>query len=76
MNELSEYALLSDFQKSNPNIAPSLNSLRWIVRHRDQNGLNAYGAVVKRQGRIYVHTGRFAEWMRSDESLPTEIARV
>ena len=73
MDELSDYLLLSDFQKSHPNIAPTLDSLRWIVRHRHLNGLSACGAVVKRQGRIYVHTGRFAEWMQSDDGQPSEI---
>ena len=63
MNELSEFSLLADFQRSNPNIVPSLDSLRWFVRNRDQNGLSASGAVVKRQGRLYVHTSRFADWM-------------
>lgn len=63
MNELAEYSLLSDFQKANPNIVRNIHSLRWIVRHRDQNGLADSGAVVKRQGRWFVHAGRFSQWM-------------
>jgi hypothetical protein len=63
MDELTQFSLLSDFQKAHPNIVRNIDSLRWIVRHRDQNGLSAYGAVVKRQGRWYVHANKFAEWM-------------
>ncbi len=70
MNELAEFSLLSEFQRSNPNIAPSLSALRWIVRHRDQNGLTATGAVVKRQGRLYVHASRFAGWMLNGADTP------
>ena len=67
MNELTEFSLLSDFQKAHPNIVRNIHSLRWIVRHRDQNGLADAGAVVKRQGRWYVHASKFAEWMLSGE---------
>ena len=66
MDELTQFSLLSDFQKAHPNVIRNIHSLRWIVRHRDQNGLSASGAVVKRQGRWYVHAGKFAEWMLSD----------
>ena len=63
MSELSEFSLLADFQQANPNIVRNVDSLRWMVRHRDQNGLSQSGAVVKRQGRWYVHAGLFANWM-------------
>ena len=74
MNELAEFALLSDFQRSNPNIAPSIDSLRWIVRHRDQNGLSEARAVVKRQGRIYIHASRFASWMLDEDTTGSQAA--
>ena len=63
MNELGEFSLLADFQRANPNIVRNVESLRWMVRHRDQNGLSKSGAVVKRQGRWYIHVGLFADWM-------------
>ncbi|MCH9005261.1 MAG: hypothetical protein IH838_08230 [Proteobacteria bacterium] len=63
MNELAEFSSLSDFQRANPNIVRNIHSLRWIVRHREQNGLATAGAVVKRQGRWFVHASRFSEWM-------------
>ncbi len=66
MDELRQFSLLSDFQKAHPNIVRNIHSLRWIVRHRDQNGLSEAGAVVKRQGRWYVHASKFSEWMLSD----------
>ncbi len=65
MDELAEFSLLSDFQEAHPNIVRNIHSLRWIVRHRDQNGLADAGAVVKRQGRWYIHASRFADWMMS-----------
>jgi len=63
MNDLNEFSLIPDFQRNNPNIAPNEDSLRWKIRHRDQNGLSRAKAVVKRQGRWYIHAGRFASWM-------------
>ena len=66
MNDLSEFALLSDFQEANPNIVRNLDSLRWMVRHREKNGLREARAVVKRQGRWYVHAGNFTNWMLGD----------
>ncbi len=63
MIDLSEFSLIADFQKAHPNIVRNVESLRWMIRHRDQNGLGESGAVMKRQGRWYVHAGRFASWM-------------
>lgn len=63
MNELYEFSTISEFQRLYPNIARNEDSLRWKIRHRDQNGLTKAGAVVKRQGRWYIHAGRFANWM-------------
>ena len=74
MNELSEFSLLADFQRSNANIVPSLDSLRWLVRNRRLNGLSASGAVVKRQGRIYMHESRFADWMQSGAEISDSAA--
>ena len=63
MNELSQFSLAPDFQKANKNVFHSIDQMRWMIRHRHENGLADYGAVVKRQGRWYVHAGRFEEWM-------------
>ena len=64
MNDLYEFSTISEFQRQYPNIARNEDSIRWKIRHRDQNGLSRAGAVVKRQGRWYIHAGRFAAWMR------------
>ena len=63
MSELAKFLRLSDFQHENPNIVRSLESLRWMIRNRHTNGLAESGAVTKRQGRWYVHSSRFADWM-------------
>ena len=63
MGDLSDFLLLVDFQRAHPNIVRNVECLRWIIRHRDQNGLSKSGAVVKRQGRWFVHAGLFADWM-------------
>ncbi len=63
MSDLDQIHLAEDFQRKYPNIVPNLNSLRWMIRHRNQNGLSQAGAIMKRQGRWYVHTGKFSEWM-------------
>ena len=51
MDELREYSTISDFHRKYPNIARNEDSIRWKIRHRDQNGLSEKKAVVKRQGR-------------------------
>ena len=64
MNDLSDYLSVADFQRTYPNLARNQDSLRWIIRHRDLNGLSEAKAVVKRQGRIWLHVSRFAGWMQ------------
>jgi hypothetical protein len=63
MNELEEYSTIVDFSRRYPNIARNEDSIRWKIHHRHENGLAASGAVVKRQGRWYIHAGRYAFWM-------------
>ncbi len=63
MNELHEFSTISEFYRQYPNVARNEDSLRWKIRHRDQNGLSKKKAVVKRQGRWYIHASRFADWM-------------
>ncbi len=63
MNDLHEYSTILVFHEENKNIVRTQDSIRWQIRHRDQNGLAKAKAVVKRQGRWYIHTGRYANWM-------------
>jgi hypothetical protein len=63
MDDLANYLSPAAFHSTYSNIVGSENSLRWLIRHRDVNGLSDAGAVVKRQGRIYLHVQRFAGWM-------------
>ena len=65
MNDLTDYLSVADCQPAYPNLVRNQDSLRWIVRHRDENGLAKSKAVVKRQGRIFLHVGRFAGWMQN-----------
>lgn len=37
--------------------------LRWLIHLRRQNGLAASGAVLKVGGRIFIHEGKFAQWL-------------
>ncbi len=68
MGDLNQISLAEEFQREYPNIVPSLNAIRWMIRQRHQNGLSDAGAVVKRAGRWYVHSGKFAEWMLDGEA--------
>ena len=63
MNDLHEFLTIPNFHREYHNIAHNEDSIRWKIRHRDQNGLSKAKAVVKRQGRWYIHAGRFADWM-------------
>ena len=74
MNDLTEFSLIPDFQRKYPNIAPNEDSIRWKIRHRDLNGLSEAKAVVKRQGRWYIHAGRFASWMLNGDDEQHHVA--
>ena len=67
MNDLDEYSLIPDFHHKHPNLATNEDSIRWKIRHRDQNGLAKAKAVVKRQGRWYIHSGKYANWMANGD---------
>ena len=74
MNDLTDYMSVADFQRAYPNLARNQDSLRWLIRHRDQNGLEQAKAVVKRQGRIWLHVSHFADWMREGDETNSEAA--
>lgn len=50
------------------------HSLRWLARHRHDNGLLACGAMVEKRtpgsGRplLYVHGPRFAAWLATSDT--------
>ena len=57
-----DVVLASDFVTKHPNIFPSMDSFRWQYNQRHKNGLAEAGAVVKRNGRLYIIKPRLMAW--------------
>lgn len=45
--------------------AISLHALKHIVHKREVNGLLDYKAIISLGRRLYIHKGRFEEWLES-----------
>ena len=61
--ELSDFVPLADFVSANPNVWRTMKSARWSVHNRTRNGLDEFGVLSKRNGRIHIITPRIARWM-------------
>jgi len=42
--------------------------MRWWLFHRDANGLDRSGAIVRVGGRIYIHVDGFQAWLADESS--------
>lgn len=52
---------LADFQKRHQDKF-SLNQLKWLIRHRDKNGLSESGAVILSARKFYIAEPLFEAW--------------
>ena len=57
--DLDSWKPLSDFLQTHPQFHE--NQMRWLLRHRKQNGLE--NAIRKIGRSLYVHEGIFADWI-------------
>jgi hypothetical protein len=63
--ELLKYATPRRFVESFPNLGLSLQALRWLLFHRQVNGLEASGAILKLgQRRLLIDVEKFHEWLQ------------
>lgn len=53
----------------------TLAALEWISFHREFNGAEKAGALVKCGGRLYVDPPRFLEWMASSPRISPPVAK-
>lgn len=60
---LSDFQLLADFVQENPQIWPTMQSARWAINNSKRNGLDDFGVIVKRNGRLHVVKPRAVRWM-------------
>ena len=53
--------------EAHPHIFQTKSQLKEWLRHREINGLESSGAVVRRGRLIFIDTERFAVWLRGRE---------
>lgn len=63
MSELLEMIPLHDYQRQRAQVFPSLDSLRWFIRHNHAE-LGARGALLMPARRLLVVPGRFDEFVQ------------
>jgi hypothetical protein len=55
------------FVSDNAEVFPSKNTLAWLHRNRDENGLSGSGSIVKVGGRWYVWPSKFWAWFAAGQ---------
>jgi hypothetical protein len=50
-------------------------SIQWTAFHREYNGAEKCGAIVKFGGRLYVDPPRFLEWMATGPRISPPVVR-
>ena len=60
---LDDFSLLADFVESNPQVWPTMQGARWAIHNAKRNGLDDYGVLVKRNGKIQVVKPRLVQWL-------------
>ena len=62
MHDLEQLHTIPGFvARYRPTITES--AIRWQIRNRQANGLEAAHAITKRSGRWLIHEGRYAAWL-------------
>jgi hypothetical protein len=60
---LDDFIPLSAFVTDHPQIWPAMSGARWAINNADKNGLNEYGCLIKRAGKVFVVKPRMAQWL-------------
>ena len=61
---IKDYKPKDQFQKEYQSLF-SKSQIEWIIRQRENNGLNESGALMKISNRWYIHTDKFTQWFSS-----------
>ena len=59
---LDDMLRVAAFAKRYPDLA-SEASLRWQIFHSDSNGLDDVQAIIRVGSRVYIHRGRYFDWL-------------
>ena len=59
---MDDIEALPHFVENHPNVA-SENQIRWWIYQREQNGIERFGAVVKKGRRWFVNLPKLREWI-------------
>jgi len=51
------------FARRYPDVVGSISRLRYLLRHRDGNGLTESGAVIQRGKSLFIVRPRFLDWI-------------
>lgn len=63
MTTLDDFARPEVFAKRYPDVVGSPSRLRYLLRHRDGNGLTRSGAVVQRGRQLFICVPAFRDWI-------------
>lgn|SRR4051812_45062847 len=63
LSPVTEPLTVEQMVKRHPALTPG--GLRWMLFHRETNGLEQSGAIITRGRRIYLDETRFLEWFAS-----------
>ncbi|MBT6439378.1 MAG: hypothetical protein HOK72_06695 [Flavobacteriales bacterium] len=64
---IKDYKPKDQFQKEYQSLF-SKSQIEWIIRQRENNGLNESGALMKISNRWYIHTDKFTQWFISHQA--------
>jgi hypothetical protein len=64
---IKDYKPKDQFQKEYESLF-SKSQIEWIIRQRENNGLNESGALMKISNRWYIHTDKFTQWFISHQA--------
>lgn len=54
-----------EFAQSHPNLFPRKNTLSWMVRNRNRNGLSESGALLYFNGKTYIVVPKYLQLLLS-----------
>jgi len=56
-------------------IPGTAQSLQWVAFHREYNGAEKFGAIIKWGGRLYVDPDKFLAWMATQPRISPPVQR-
>lgn len=65
---LDDFSRPEAFARRYQDVVGSPSRLRYLLRHRDGNGLTAAGAVVQRGRQLFINVPRFRDWLIGEDT--------